>query len=834
MSGRSGFARPLDVGSTPHAEARMLEGFLQDVRYAVRALGRSPLFTFTAVVSLAVGIGSTTAIFTLVNALLLRPPAGIGAPERLVDVGRSQNGRGFDNFSYPTYVAYRDGARTLSGLAALQLEPRSISVQRPGGAGLARGAIVSGNFFEVLQARPAAGRFFLPDEDRVPRAHPVVVLGHGYWREQFGSDPAVVGGAIVLNGTPFTVVGVAEEGFQGPSVLAPDLWAPMTSVPLLGGSDGLLQRRENVWLMAIGRLAPGVSVAAAQADLGGIARQLQLAFPASNREQGARVMKASIFPGEIRTVVRGFMSLLFAVTGLVLLIASVNVAGMLLARAASRRREIAVRLAIGAPRGRLLGQLLTESVLLFLAAGVAGVLVAHWMVAGLMSLVPRLPLPLAVHPTLDLKVLGFALVVSLVAGLLAGLTPALQSTRPALASTLRGDAAGAGAGRATTRAVLLVAQMALSMLMLVTAGLFLRALTHAREIDPGFDPVGVEITSLDLALAGYDDATGPGFARTLLERARAIPGVESAAFSAALPLDGGGMGLGGISVPDRTPPDQRRGWNADWNVVTPGYFDVMRMGLVSGRGFVDTDREGAADVAIINQTLAGWLFPGDDAVGRSFRNDDRTVTIVGVARDARYRTLGEEPRGFVYVPLAQRYMSRTTLMVRTAPGVTVAATVRKLVADLDPALPLLDQTTLADYTAASLFPQRVALWVAGSLGGIALLLAVLGIYGVTAYGVTQRTREIGIRIALGSPRGRVLRLVLRQGVLLAAAGILVGFAASVAVTGLLRGMLYGVPPTDTIALVGAAALLLLAALAASWLPARRAAGVDPMQALRSE
>lgn len=812
----------------------MLEGLLQDVRYAVRALGRSPLFTLTAVVSLAVGIGSTTAIFTLVNALLLRPPAGIGAPERLVDVGRSQNGRGFDNFSYPTYVAYRDGARTLSGIAALQMEPRSISVARPGGAELVRGAIVSGNFFEVLQARPAAGRFFVPDEDRVPRAQPVVVLGHAYWRDHLGSDPAVVGRAIVLNGTPFSVVGVAEEGFQGPSVLAPDLWAPMMSVPLLGGSDGLLQQRESVWLMAIGRLAPGVSVDAAQAELGGIARQLELAYPEANREQGARVMKASVFPGEIRTVVRGFMSLLFAVTGLVLLIASVNVAGMLLARAAARRREIAVRLAVGASRGRLLAQLLTESMLLFLAAGVAGVLVAHWMVAGLMSLVPRLPIPLVVHPTLDLEVLAFALVVSLLAGLLAGLTPALQGTRPALAPTLRGDAAGTGAGRSRTRAVLLVSQMALSMVMLVTAGLFLRALTHARQIDPGFDPAGVEITSLDLALAGYGDETGRSLAGTLLERTRAMPGVESAAFTAALPLGGGGMGLGGIDVPGRTPPDQRRGWNADWNIITPGYFDVMRMGLASGREFTDADREGAPDVAIINQTLAGWLFPGEDAVGRSFRNGDREVTIVGVARDARYRTLGEEPRGFVYVPLAQRYMSRTTLIVRTAPGVTVSAAVRRLVADVDPALPLLDQQTLADYTAASLFPQRVAVWVAGSLGGIALLLAVLGIYGVTAYGVTQRTREIGIRIALGSPRERVLRLVLRQGVVLAAGGILVGLAAAVTVTRLLRGMLYGVPPTDPIALAGAATLLLLAALAASWLPARRAAGVDPMEALRSE
>lgn len=813
----------------------MLESWRQDVRYAARALGRSPLFTLTAILSLAIGTGATTAIFTLVNTLLLRPPPGIGAPERLVDVGRSQDGQGFDNMSYPNYVDYRDRTTTLSGLAGIQLEPRSLSLAGPGGGEAVQGTVVSGNFFDVLQVRPAAGRFFLAEEDRVPGAHPVVVLSHRYWRDRFAGDAAVVGRTVVLNGTPFTVVGVAAEGFQGPSILAPDLWVPVMSMPLLGGSAGMLDARQAVWLMAVGRLKPGVPVSAAQAELGGIARQLEQAYPESNEGHGARVLPASVFPGEMRTMVRGFLALLLAVTLLVLLIASTNVAGMLLARAAARRREIAVRLALGASRGRLLRQLLTESLLLFAVAGVAGVLVAYWMVAGLLALVPRLPVPVAFDPALDWRVLAFALLVSLGAGLLAGLAPALQSTRPALVPALKSDASGGGgSGRLRLRSGLLVAQMALSMLLLVGAGLFLRALVQARAIDPGFDPAGVEIASLDLQLANYTDSTGPQFAATLLERARAMPGVQHAALSTALPLGGGGLGLGGIEVPGRTPPDERRGWNADWNVVSPGYFDVMRLPLARGRDFTDADRTGAPDVAIINQTLAGWLYPGQDAIGQTFRNGDRTVTIVGVARDAKYRTLGEPPRGFVYVPLAQRYMSRTTLLVRTTPGASAVAPVRRLLAELDAALPILNQMSLVEYTAASLFPQRVALWVAGSLGVVALLLAVLGIYGVTAYAVTQRTRELGIRIALGAGRPRVVRLVLRQGVLLAGIGVLVGLAAAAALTRLLRGLLYGIAPTDPLAFGAAALLLVAAAVAASWIPARRASRVDPMVALRSE
>jgi predicted permease len=805
----------------------------QDASYAARALARSPLFTVIAVISVAIGVGATTAIATISNTLLLRPPPGVGAPDRLVNLGRTQEGNGFDNFSYPNFVDYRDGTRTLTGLAAMQVEPLPLSLATPNGGEPVHGSIVSGNFFAVLQTRPSRGRFFLPEEDQVPAARPVVVLSHAFWRERFEEDTAIVGRTIVLNGSPFTVVGVAADGFRGPFVIAPDLWVPVMSGALVGRPASLVTERRAVWLMAIGRLAPNASVGAAQAELGAIAHRLEQSYPEANRGQGVRVTPASVFPGDLRKAVGGFMALLFAVAGLVLLIAGMNVAGMLLARAAARSREIAVRLALGASRGRLVRQLVTESLLLFLVAGAAGLLLAHWLVAALMTLVPRLPFQLAVDPQLDWRVLLFALAISLGSGLVAGLVPALQSTRPALLPALKSDA-GVGGSRQRLRSALLVTQIAFSMLLLITAGLFARALVHARSIDPGFDARDVHLASLDLELASYDAARGLPLAATLRERARQLPGVQSAALSAMLPLDGGGLGLGGIDVAGTMPPDPRRGWDADWNVVTPGYFDVLRMPIVRGRDFSGGDREGTPDVAILNETFARRLWPGEDPIGRTFRNEERTVTVVGIARDAKYRSLGEDPRNFVYVPLAQRYFTRTTLLVRTTPGVQVAASVRRIVADLDRSLPILDQRPLEEHAATALFPQRLALLVAGSLGVVALLLALLGIYGVTAYSVARRTREIGIRIALGAPRSNVVRLVLRQGVLLAALGVAMGSAAAFGVTRLLAAVLYGVPPTDAIAFAGAATLLVLAAVVAGWIPARRAAAVDPVVALRAE
>ena len=696
----------------------------------------------------------------------------------------------------------------------------------------------SGNFFAVLEARPALGRFFTIDEDRAPGANPVVVLSHRFWSRRFQADPSIVGKSIVLNGTPFTVLGVAAERFQGPFVLAPDVWVPLTASSLLGLPADIFQSRRSLWIMGIGRLAPNVGIGQAQAELSGIAARLAAQYPAENKGQGLAVEHASLFPGDMRSMVAAFFGLLLAIAGLVLVIASTNVAGMLLARASVRRREIAVRLALGASRAQLVMQLVLESLLVFAAAGAAGLLLAKWMVSVLMALVPRLPVPLFVDPQLDWRVLTFALVVSLVTGLLAGVVPALQSTRPDLVPALRSDTGGtATRQRLRLRSGLLVAQIAFSMLLLVVGGLFARTLTHARSIDPGFDPRGVYIASLDLGLANLDETTGRRAAATLLERARAIPGVRSAALSTMLPLDGGGLGLGSIKVAGREPPGgQDGGWREDWNVVTPGYFATMGIPLERGRDFTESDRAGAGDVAILNEAFAAALFPGQDAVGRTLTTDDRVVTVIGVARNAKYRSLGEPQRNFIYVPFAQRYMGRTSLLVKTTTGAvtSVASPIRRIVQEVDARLPILRQQTMDEQTVTSLFPQRVAAYVSGGLGTVALLLALLGIYGVTAFSVSQRTREIGVRVALGAQRSHVLGLVLRQGVVLAAIGVVVGSLAAFGATRLLASLLYGLPPTDVVAFGGAAVALGLAAVTASWVPARRAARVDPIVALRNE
>jgi predicted permease len=810
----------------------MLESVRRDAAFALRGLSKSPVFTLVAVLSVAIGIGATTAIVTLGNALLFKPAPGVGEPDRVVNVGSTRNGSGFDNFSYPAFLEYRS-AESLSGLASIRLEPLPLSLVGPSGGEPVRAGVASGNLFEVLRARPSVGRFFAPDEDAAPGANPAVVLSHRFWRDRFNREPAIVGRNITLNAQPFAVVGVAAEGFHGPLVVAPDMWVTVMGSTLVGFEESMLRQRNAVWTMGVGRLAPTASVDAAQAELSAIAARLEAENPDTARNEGVRVEASSIFPGQMRLVIGGFMSMLLVIAGLVLVVASTNVAGMLLARATVRQREIAVRLALGASRAQLVRQLVTESLVLFLAAGVAGVVLAKWLVAGLLTLAPRLPFPIAIDPGLDWRVLAIAFAVSLATGIASGVVPALQSTRPDLVPALKSEGGGAGR-RHRLRSALLVAQIAFSMLLLIIGGLFGRALVRARAIDPGFEPRGLHIAQMDLQLANYDSTRGRGFARVVLERSATLPGVESAALSAVLPLSGGGMGLGGVSVDGVTPPDALRGWEMDWNIVSPGYFGTMRIPLVRGRDFSDADRAGNTLVAILNETFVKALWPGQDPLGRSFRNGDRVITVIGVARDSKYRSLGESPRNFVYVPIAQNYMTRTKLLVRVRNEASPAAAVRRLVADLDPNLPILSQESFETHAAASLFPQHVALYVSGTLGGVALLLALLGIYGVTAFSVAQRTREIGVRVALGAERASVVSMVLRQGLVLAGIGVLIGSAVGLAVTRLIGALLYGVGATDGLAFIGAAAALGVAALAASVVPAMRAAAVDPVVALRAE
>lgn len=814
---------------------RWSESFATDLRLALRGLRRTPLFAAVAVLSISIGIGATTAIVTIASALLFRAPAGVAAPERVVTVGATRNGHGFDTFSYPVYLDYTRAA-SLSELAAMRVKPQALSLLTTDGSKALRSSAVSGNFFRALGARPELGRLFGPDQDSRSNAAPVVVLSDAYWRKEFHADSTVVGRAITLKGMPFTIVGVASRGFQGPFVIAPDIWMPLRTSTRLDHSESLLTGRDNAWVVAVGRLAPRATVRKAQVELATITQRLAAAYPKT--VESVVVRPLSLVPGNGHEVIAGFMAVLLAVAGLVLVIASTNVAGMLLARAAVRQREIAVRIAMGASRLRIARQLVTESLVLGAAAAIVGLVLAKWLVHLIMSLVPRLSVPLVVHVTLDGWVVAFAVGTTLLTTIATGLLPAVQSTKPDLVPALKLDA-GATPRRQRLRAALIVSQIAVSMLLLVVAALFGRALIAARSVDPGFATHHIDVVSLDLSLAGYDDHRGVAQAAALLERVRRLPGVKQAALSAMIPLAGSAMGFGDIDVdghpaPSTTRHTTARSWTGDWNVVSPGYFDVLSIPLVHGRAFNATDEEGSPKVAIWNETFAKRVFGTSNVVGRTFRNNGATVTIVGVARDAKYRALDDPPMNFIYVPMAQYYRSETNLFVHVAGDGDLSGPLKRLVAQFDPRLPVLDQSTMDDQVAFSVFPQQLALWVTGSLGLVALLLALLGIYGVIAYSVARRTREIGIRVALGAARGSILRLVLAQGVRTAAIGVLIGSAISFVATRVLASLLFGVRPTDPIAFVSAAAVLGAAALIASWLPARRAAAVDPMIALRAE
>ena len=809
-----------------------LESLVTDTRLALRGLRRAPIVAVVAVLSIGVGVGATTAIVTIANALLLQSPAGVGHADRVVTVGSTRHGHGFDTFSYATYTDYAR-APSLASLAAIDLEPRAFSLVDHDNGQAVQGGVVSGNFFDVLDARPGLGRFFGPGDDTDRNPAPVIVLSDRYWHKRFAGDSSVVGRTVDLNGSPFTILGVAAPGFQGPFVIAPELWLPLHAWVQLSNERELFTSREDVWLIGIGRLEPGRVASQAQIEIAAIAARLRAAYPKEADLDGVRVAPLSLIPGDGHAVVGAFMLVLFVVAGLVLVVAAANVAGMLLARAVRRRREIALRLALGASRGRLVRQLATESVVLGLAAGAAGLLLSRWLVAALMSLVPKLPVPLLVDPAIDARVLGFAVCLTLLVAVLVGTLPALESVRPDLVPALKIDT-GATARRHRGRSVLLVSQLGVSMVLLVVAGLFGRSLVRARAVDPGFRTHGIDIVSLDLHLAGYDSTRGIAQARALLEQSRAVPGVSQAALSAMLPLSGSAMGFGGLEIDGHPAPGSDEGWTADWNVVTPGYFATLGIPLVAGRAFTDADRTGGANVAILNETFARRVFGTTNVVGQTLRNEKRVITVVGVARDAKYRSLDEAPLNYIYVPLAQWYRSGTNLFVRTGNARSVAPALRRVIAGLDPHLPILDQQTMEEATAMSLFPQRLAALVSGALGVVALALAMLGIYGVIAYTVAQRTREIGVRVALGATRGSILAMVLRQGLVLAGVGIAIGLAAALAATRLLSDFLFGVPPTDLVTFFGASAILVVVALVASWAPARRAAASDPMIALRAE
>ena len=819
----------------------MFDSWLQDLRYAVRLLRRNPLFALTAVLSLAIGIGANTTIFTIANALLFKPPLGVADASRLVDVGRSQDGQGFDNGSYANYLDIRARNTVFSGIYAYRLGPEPMSLRGKDGVERIYGEMVSTNYFNVLGTPPHIGRLFTSDDSEQPAATPLAVLSHRFWMRRFNGDPAIVGQTLVLNGRPLTVIGVTPEGFHGTTVLTSDLWVPVNMVGELASRlpPAILTSRESAWLVMGARLKPGVTVGQAQAELANIGRALEREFPDANRGKGLRVVASSPVPGD-GAPVAAFMAVLMAIVMLVLAIACANVAGVLLARATTRRREIAVRLAIGAGRGRLIRQMLVESTLLFLIGGSGGLVLARLMTGALLSLLPAVPLPIDVTLALDGRAVVFTLTLSLVAAILSGLAPAFHASRAEVVGALKSDTQG-GPERIWLRHAFVVSQVALSIVLVVGAGLFARALQRASEIDPGFDPHGVELATLDLSLGGYTADTGRVFARELIRRVRETPGVQAAALSAVMPLGDRGIGLGGLAVPGLELRNGRRFFDVDWNVITPGYFATMKMALLTGRDFSDADREGTPSVVIVNETAARQWWPRQDALGKTLLQETgrpdapdavRTLTVVGVARDSKYRNLGEDPRPFVYVPIQQQYMSRTVVAARSAHGQRLAGELRALLASMNPNLPIVQSLTFDAYSQLGLLPQRIAVSVAGSLGLVGVLLAAIGIYGVTAYMVSSRTREIGIRMALGAERASVVRMVLRQGLMLTMIGAAIGLAVAAAASRLLGSLLFGVGATDPLTFIGSTLLFFVVGAAACYVPARRATAIGAMDALR--
>ncbi|HVF44362.1 MAG TPA: ABC transporter permease [Pyrinomonadaceae bacterium] len=821
---------------------------LQDVKFGARALRKSPGFTLVAVVSLAVGIGANTTIFSLVNAALLRPLPGVAGESRVVDVSRTtREGDSFAQMSYPDYEYFRDHARTLRGLAAYTFLP--VDLTAGGEAVRAQGLLVSSNYFDVLGASPARGRFFLAEEDRAG-APPAAVISHSLWRGPLGSAEDAVGKQIALNGRQFTVVGVAPEGFKSPFIyLSPDVFVPLhAQAEAMPGRD-MLSDRGAGWLGVRGRLNDDAGIEQAGAELNVLAGQLQNEFPEAEQGMGASVRPVGHVPGEVRSAVVGFMATLSVVVGLVLLVACANVAGMLLARSSARRREMAIRAAMGATRARVVRQLLTESLMLFLCGGSLGVLLAVWMNDLVLGFRPAGSLSVAFELNVDWRVLAYTLGVSLLTGVVFGLAPALTASKPDLVPALKDAAPAATRTRSRLRGAFVVGQIAISLVLLVAAALCVRSLRNAALIETGFDADNVWLASVDLSLQGYEEARGREFFRRLKERVASEPGVEAAAFARVVQLSGmqfsSAVRIEGRETPAGEPP-----LNVFTNWVDEDYMRALRVPLLAGRGVAASDDERAPRVAVVNETMANRYFGGAAAaIGKRFTVTgrprpggrtppaDASVEIVGVARDGRYYTLGEEPQSYMYLPAAQDYRGMATLHVRVAPGAdapALVAALRREARALDPNLPLVNVQPMTETVGFSLIPLRLAASVVGGLGLVGLMLAALGVYGVVAYTVGARTREMGIRVALGAQAADILRLVMRQCFALVAAGIALGFAGALALTRYLASLLYGVSTSDPLAFSAGAVLLALAALLASYLPARRATRVDPTVALRHE
>ncbi len=812
---------------------------MRDIRYGLRTMLGSPGFTLVAVLTMAIGIAATSTVFSWMDGLLFRPLPGVGEPDRVVSLETVTASGDHLLTSYPDYRDLRDRATLLDGLATIQ--PRPVNIGEGTHAERVWIEMVSGNYFDALRVKPLLGRFFVGAErDDVPGGKPVAVLSYALWKSRYEGNPAILGKTLRINRLPYTIIGVAPQDFRGSETgLAFELWAPaMMYGQLSAAGDFYLRDRRTRMFFGLARLKPGVTVEQARDELASIARRMAELEANTNTGIGATLLPMWKSTFSAQHMLLAPLAILMGVCTLVLLIACANVANLLLARATSRDREFSIRLALGAPRGRLIRQLLTESLLLAGAGSVLGLIMTAWLRGSLKWLMPTSATPTLVDPTLNLGVFAFTEALAVVVAALSGLAPALHAARTSVDEALKegGRSGAAGASSQKLRAALVVAEVALAVVALVGAGLFVKSFETAKSINPGFDAHNVVIGAFHLSTAGYNQEQSESFCRRLRERLEATPGVQAVSYADTVPLGFIGGAWEDLEISGYVPSPSEN-MKIDRNLVAPGYFSLMRIPLLDGRDFTDHDDGKSLPVMIVNQQFVRHFLPGQNVIGRQVRGWGKWFTIVGVAKDSKYHNISEGQRPYFYIPIRQIFRPEfpLTFHVRTAVAPEQAVSMlRREAQAIDPAVALFDAMPLSEYISQSLFGQKVAASLLSVLGAVALLLASIGLYSVMAYSIGRRTHEIGIRMAIGAEPRHVLRLAIRQGMSYALAGLLIGAALAAALAHLASAALIGVSPNDPLIYGAVAAFLAGLSFLASWIPAWRASRIDPMLALRCQ
>ncbi|MGH9747437.1 MAG: ABC transporter permease [Candidatus Acidiferrales bacterium] len=805
----------------------------EDVGYALRLFVKSPGFTAVAVLTIALGIGANSTIFSWINSTLLNPIPGMKGSGEVVSLSLGGTASDPRPFSYPDYLDLRDRNRSFSGLIASDL--RSLNLTGNGRPERAWATMCTANYFDVLGVKPMLGRGFLPAEDTRAGSVPVAVISYRLWQTRYGGKPDIIGQSISLNQHPYTIVGVTPPVFQGSQTgLRTELWIPLLAGERLITASNRLDERDAMWMMLLGRLRPGVTAEQGQAEMNTLMQQLVTQYPEAH--QGRNNVVA--FPlWRAPYGANGYLYLLLptlmAISGVVLLLACANVANLLLVRSVARRREMAIRLAIGASRWRLVRQLLIESLVLSVAGGGVAMLITTWSAGTFGSFIPPTNIPIFLDVHADRVVLLVTLAVSVFTGVIFGILPALRSSNLAPVAVLKEDTGSASGGRSKARLsrVLVVMQMALSLLLLVCAGLFIRSFQNAQRADMGFNPDHVLLATVDLFSAGYTKDQGIQFDRQLLAKLEVLPGVQSVSMSSWVPL---GFSLSSsVTQPEGYVPRPHESMDISNANVGPNYLHTMQIPVLEGREFTPQDTESTQTVAVVNQEFVKRYWPGQNAIGKKLSADGLKFTVIGVARDSDYNSLHEAKEPYFYVPIYQDYARGPIIHMRVAgEPLAYTATLEKAIHELNADMPVLDESTLATRVQVASTGSRIAGTFVGAFGVLAMVLAAVGIYGVIAYTTRERTHEIGIRLALGAQRRDVLRLVLRQGMQMTIAGLALGVVLALVSTRALKGILFGVTATDAVTYTIVAALLAMVALAACWIPAWRAMRVDPMVALR--